>query len=206
MYKIYQIKDTFRMPPDSFGKKIKGVAERILQDKYEGVLDKDMGLILAVYNIRDISDGMIFPGDAGTRHDVTFDALTYIPKVEEIVLGEVTELMDFGAFVRIGPIDGLVHVSQITDDFISLDKKVSAFVSKRGGKSLKKGDVVYAKVSTVSIKSKNLRESRIALTMRPEGLGKLEWAAAAARKQQSHGSSGGSGKRGERKGESKRGK
>ncbi|MCL5008116.1 MAG: DNA-directed RNA polymerase [Candidatus Marsarchaeota archaeon] len=199
MYKIYEIKDTFRMPPESFGKKITGVAERILQEKYEGMLDKEMGLVLAVYNIRDISDGLIFPGDAGTRHDVTFDALTYIPKVEEIVVGEVTELMDFGAFVRIGPIDGLVHVSQITDDFISLDRKLSAFVSKRGGKSLKKGDIVYAKVSTVSIKSKNLRESRIALTMRPEGLGKPEWAAAAARKQQGgHGSggSGGSGKRG----------
>ncbi len=44
--------------------------------------------------------------------------LTYMPFVEEVVAGEVTELAEFGAFVRIGPIDGLVHVSQITNDFL----------------------------------------------------------------------------------------
>lgn len=182
MYKIYSIKDTFKMYPDNFGKDINEVAERTLQDKYEGEYDKDMGIVIAVYNVRNVSDGQIYPGDPSTHHDAEFDALVYLPKVEEIVVGEVTELMDFGAFVRIGPIDGLVHVSQITDDFISLDKKTSTFVSKRGGKSLKKGDMVYAKVSTVSMKSKNMRESRIALTMRPEGLGKPEWAAAAAKR------------------------
>ncbi len=182
MYKTYLIRDTFKMFPDNFGKEISEVAERTLQDKYEGEYDKDMGIVIAVYNVRNVSDGQIYPGDPSTHHDVEFDALIYMPKVEEIVVGEVTELMEFGAFVRIGPIDGLVHVSQITDDFMSLDKKTSTFVSKRGGKSLKKGDTVYAKVSTVSMKSKNMRESRIALTMRPEGLGKPEWATAAAKR------------------------
>ncbi len=181
MYKIYEVNDTFKMSPDNFGKEIEEVANKTLRDKYEGTLDKDMGVILAVFNVRGISDGFIFPGDPSTRHSVEFDVLAYYPKVEEVVVGEVTELMDFGAFVRIGPIDGLVHVSQITDDFISMDKKTSTFVSKKGGKSLKKGDIVYAKISTVSIKNKNIRESRIALTMRPEGLGKHEWIVAATR-------------------------
>jgi DNA-directed RNA polymerase (rpoE), archaeal and eukaryotic form len=193
MYKIYEVNDTFKMTPDNFGKDITAVADKTLREKYEGTIDKDMGVIIAVYNVRNISDGFIFPGDPSTRHSVDFDALAYYPKVEEIVVGEVTELMDFGAFVRIGPIDGLVHVSQITDDFISMDKKSSTFVSKKGGKSLKKGDIVYAKISTVSIKNKNMRESRIALTMRPEGLGKLEWVAAAARSSQGKSSQKGKG-------------
>lgn len=182
MYKNYSIKDTFQISPENFGKKVNDVAERFLQEKYEGEFDKDLGIIIIVFNIRNVSDGIIHPGDPSTYHQVEFDILAYLPKVEEIVVGEVTELMDFGAFVRIGPIDGLVHVSQITDDFISLDKKTMTFQSKRGGKTLKKGDIVYAKVSTVSMKNKNSRESKIALTMRPEGLGKPEWATAAFKK------------------------
>ncbi len=175
MYKNYSIKDTFEMSPENFGKEIKTVAEKTLQDRYEGTFDRDVGIILIIFDVRDISDGVIYPGDPSVHYNVEFDILTYMPKIEEIVVGEVTELMDFGAFVRIGPIDGLVHVSQITDDFVSLDKKTLTFQSKKGGRTLRKGDIVYAKVSTVSMKNRNLKDSRIALTMRPEGLGKPEW-------------------------------
>jgi DNA-directed RNA polymerase subunit E' len=175
MYYIYTVKDTFKMPPDQFGEDIVKVAAKVLQRKYEGMIDKDMGVIVCIFNVRDISDGIIYPEDPSTHHDAEFDVLAYIPQVEEIVAGDVTELADFGAFVRIGPIDGLVHVSQIANDFLSLDKKIPSFVSRKSGISLKKGDLVYAKISTISMKS-SIKDSKIALTMRPEGLGKPEWA------------------------------
>jgi len=175
MYYNYSIKDTFKMSPEYFDKNIEEVAVDVLRNKYEGTIDKDMGVIIAIYDVRDISDGMIYPGDPATHHEVSFDVLTYMPKVEEVVVGEVSELIDFGAFVKIGPMEGLVHVSQITDEFISLDKKTATFVAKRSGASLKKGDVVYAKISTVSMKN-SVKDSKIALTMKSEGLGKPEWA------------------------------
>ena len=87
--------------------------------------------------------------------------------IDEIVAGEVSELADFGCFVRLGPLDGLVHLSQITSDFISYDKKSSAFVSKNTGRSLKKGDKVFAKVSSISFKG-GIKDAKIALTMRPK--------------------------------------
>lgn len=173
MYSIYTVKDTFKMPPDSFDKDITDVAADILQRKYEGAIDKEAGVIVSIFNVRDVSDGVIYPGDPSTHHDVEFDALTYMPFVEEVVLGEVSEIAEFGAFVRIGPIDGLVHVSQITNDFLSFDRKTTSFVSRKSGRSLKKGDVVYAKISTVSMKH-SVKDSKIALTMKPEGLGKEE--------------------------------
>jgi DNA-directed RNA polymerase subunit E' len=42
--------------------------------------------------------------------------------MQEIVEGEV-EIVEFGAFVEIGPLDGLLHISQITDEYISCDGK-----------------------------------------------------------------------------------
>lgn len=174
MYYIYSVKDNFRLLPEYFNKDLNDAATAILQKRYEGQIDKEMGIIISLQNVHNISDGYIMPGDPSTHHDVEFDVLTYMPYVEEVVAGEVTEIAEFGAFVRIGPIDGLVHVSQILNDFLSFDRKAQSFISKKSGKSLKKGDLVYAKISTISMKS-SIKDSKIALTMKPEGLGKPEW-------------------------------
>ena len=174
MYYKYTIKDTISIPPSYFGEDLNKVATELLRQKYERTLDKDIGIVLAVYNVRDISDGYLLPGDPSTHHNLTFDALTFKLEVEEVVVGEVSELVEFGCFVRVGPLEGLVHLSQITSDFISFDRKSGVLSSKNTGKVLKKGDVVYAKVSTISWKS-NIKDTKIALTMRPEGLGKEEW-------------------------------
>ncbi len=175
MYSIYSVRDMFKMPPEYFGEDIEKVATTIIQNKYEGRIDKDMGVIVAIFNIRNIGDGLIYPGDPATHHDAEFDVLAYTPQVDEVVPGMVTELVEFGAFVRIGPMDGLVHVSQIAGEFLTFDKKNQTFVSRKSSISLKKGDIVYAKVSTVSMKN-TIKDSKIALTMKPDGLGRPEWA------------------------------
>ncbi len=174
MFYVYTIKDTISIPPSHLGENPNAAAGNILRKKYERLLEKGMGIILAVFDVRDISDGFIMPGDPSTHHDVTFDMLAFDLEVGEVLIGEVTELADFGCFVRLGPIDGLVHLSQITNDFITHDRKAGVFVLKNSGRMLKKGDIVYVKVSTVSFKN-NIKDSKIALTMRPDGLGKYEW-------------------------------
>ena len=141
MYKVYTVSDTFKLPPEHFGDNLEEVAAEVLQRKYEGTIDKEVGVVVSVFNIRDISDGAIYPGDPSTHHNARFDVLVFMPNVDEVVIGEVSELVEFGAFVRIGPMEGLVHVSQIANDFLSFDKKVPAFTSKKTGKNIKKGIV-----------------------------------------------------------------
>ncbi len=174
MFYVYTIKDTINIPPSHFGEDLQKAAETILRKRHERLMEKDYGIVLAVFNVRNISDGFIMPGDPSTHHQVTFDMLTFNIEVGEILTGEISELVDFGCFVRLGPIDGLVHLSQITNDFITHDRKSAAFVLKNSGRTLKKGDIVYTKVSTISLKN-NIKDTKIALTMRPEGLGKYEW-------------------------------
>ena len=175
LYYVTTIEDTISIKPRYFGQDIEKTALDVLRSKYERTLDKQLGIIVAIFNARDISDGIIMPGDPSTHHNLKFDALVFNLDIDEVVAGEVSELADFGCFVRIGPIDGLVHLSQIASDFINYDKKSSAFVSKNTGKTLKKGDKVFAKVSSISFKGA-INEAKIALTMRPDGLGKPEWA------------------------------
>jgi len=175
MYRVYTIQDTVRVDPSMFEMGLENAITRILRDKYERRIDRDMGVILAVWNPMDISDGRVILGDGASYHQLTFNALAYTPENNEVVETEVNEIVEFGAFVKLGPMDGLVHLSQITNEFLSFDKKIPAFIGKESKKSLKKGDVVYAKISTISMK-RSIADTKIGLTMRPEGLGRDDWA------------------------------
>ena len=129
-----------------------------------------------------IGEGVVIMGDGAAYHDVEFNALIFKPEQQEIVVGEVIEIAEFGAFVRIGPMDGLVHVSQITDDYINYDARNSALIGKESNKILQQGDKVRARIVALSLKGKSIRDSKIGLTMRQPHLGSFEWIAAEKRK------------------------
>ena len=174
MYNLVTIRDTIRIPPKLFSEKLEESILEALREAYEGKIDKGVGVVITVTNPKEIGDGKIIPGDGGAYHDVVFDILTFKPELHEVIKGRVSELAEFGAFVRFGPIDGLVHVSQVTDDFMSFNDKTATLVGKESKKSLKKDDVVSARIIAISMKS-SVTDSKINLTMRQDGLGKDEW-------------------------------
>lgn len=173
MFKLVKIKDTVSVPPNRFEEDRKKVVLDILRESYEGSTDKDLGVVVCVTEVEEVGKGKVVMGDASSYHDVTFTALIYEPTLHEITPGEVVEIVDFGAFVRIGPIDALAHVSQITDDYISHDSKKAALIGKETNRKLKEGDKVRARIVSISM-AKGKRE-KIGLTMRQPGLGKFEW-------------------------------
>ncbi|KUO40939.1 MAG: DNA-directed RNA polymerase subunit E' [Candidatus Hadarchaeum yellowstonense] len=174
MYKLLTIEDTVRVPPNRFSEKLEDVVLDILKKSYGGVTDKDVGMVLVITKVLDISIGRVIMGDGASYHDVTFEALVYKPEINEIVFGEVVEIVEFGAFVRLGPVDGLVHVSQVMNDFVGYDKKKGVLYGKESKRTLKEGDKVRARIVTVSLK-RGAKAGKIGLTMRQPGLGKLEW-------------------------------
>ena len=174
MYKIITVLDVVRVPPTYFALDLRSAIEQILRDKYERTVDLENGVILRIWNVRDIIGGRVVPGDGAAYYNVRYDALTFLPELHEVIEGEITEVLDFGIFVSVGPLDGLVHLSQITNEFVSYDKKAEALITKTTKRTLRKGEKVRAKIVTVSLRP-TIPEVRIALTMKGEGLGKLEW-------------------------------
>ncbi|MDP3065779.1 MAG: DNA-directed RNA polymerase [Methanobacteriaceae archaeon] len=175
MYLVSKIEDTVRVPPHRFEDPLREVAVEILNENYMGKIDKKMGLMVTVKEIEEIGIGKVIMGDGAAYHDVVFTALFFKPDLHEIVEGEVIEVTDFGAFVRIGPMDGLVHVSQVTDDYINYDAKRGALLGKESKKSLEEGNYVRARIVALSLKGRSSKETKIGLTMRQPGLGRLEW-------------------------------
>ncbi|MHC1631811.1 MAG: DNA-directed RNA polymerase [Methanotrichaceae archaeon] len=175
MYKKMKLEGVVRVAPSQMADPLEESIEMALRNKYESRVDKTLGSVVAVLGVDDISEGRILAGDGAIYYDVTFDAIVFKPEMQEIVEGEVVEIVKFGAFVGIGPFDGLLHVSQITNEYISYDEKNARLTSKDSSKSLSEGDKVRARIIAVSLNEKEPRESKIGLTMRQTGLGKLEW-------------------------------
>ncbi len=179
MYKRMKLEGVAKIEPEHLGEPLEAAVDRALREKYEAVVDKTLGTIVAVLGADHIGDGHILAGDGAIYYQVIFDALVYKPEMQEIIEGEVVEIVKFGAFLSMGPFDGLLHVSQITNEYISYDEKNARLVSKESNKSLGEGDKVRARVIAVSLNEKEPRESKIGLTMRQTGLGRLEWLEAA---------------------------
>lgn len=173
MYRMVTIKTKVRVPPSRFGMDLKKAIKESIGERYEGVLDRRFGVGLAVVNISDIGEGKIIGGDASVHYPVTFDLLAFRPELHEVTKGDVIDNTEFGAFVRIGPMDGLVHVSQLLDDYVNYDEKNSIFTGKESKKTLKEGDPVLARIISLNLGEGN--ESKLGLTMRQPGLGALHW-------------------------------
>ncbi len=171
MYKLLTFEESVRIPPNLFGMPLNKAALKILREQYERTVDKQLGIIVSLHNAKIKSPGRVLHGDGAAYFDVECEALVFSPQINEVVDGKVSEIVEFGAFVRLGPIDGLVHVSQVANDFMTFDKKQGALVGRDSKRLLRKGDKVRVKIATVSLKD-NIPNSKIALTMRPEGLGK----------------------------------
>lgn len=174
MFSIVHMSDVVRIPPNRLTNSLKNTAIGILKEKYESMISPDIGYIIMIIDATANSIGKLVAGDGATYHRVNFKALTFFPKLQEVVEGEVVEITDFGAFVRIGPTDALLHLSQITDDYLRSDVKQGVIIANQSAKSLRIGSRIRARVTAVSL-GKGAAMGKIGITCRQPFLGASEW-------------------------------
>jgi DNA-directed RNA polymerase subunit E' len=175
MYYRVKVEDTVRIMPDQFGDDLDMVIKSIVQQSFEGTVRKDDGIIVVAENIEPVGDGIVIHGDGAMYQKVQFDALTFKPEMQEVLDGIICEIVEFGAFCHIGPIDALIHMSQMMNDYVQVDAENEIITGKEKKKKLKVGDSVRARIVAVSLNELSARESKIGLTMRQPSLGSHEW-------------------------------
>lgn len=174
MFSISSLRDVVRIPPNLFGQSLRKAAINTLKEKYESMIDADLGYIIMIIDARINEMGKMITGDGGTYHKVEFDALTYYPKIQEIVRGEIVDITDFGAFVRIGPTDALLHLSQIMDDYLKSDVKSGMILANQSGRTMRVGTTLRSRITAVSL-GKASAMGKIGITCRQPFLGADEW-------------------------------
>src|SRR5919112_4035046 len=174
MFYIASLTDIVRIPPSRLTDSLRNTAIGILKEKYESMMSSELGYVIMIIDANVDSIGKLVTGDGATYHKVTFKALTFFPKIQEIVEGEIIEITDFGAFVRIGPTDALLHLSQITDDYLKSDVKQGVILSNQSEKTLRISSKIRARITAISL-GKSASMGKIGITCRQPFLGALDW-------------------------------
>ena len=174
MFAIAHMTDVVRIPPSKLTNSLKYTAIGILKEKYESMVNAELGYVILIIDADANSTGKVIAGDGATFHKVNFTALTFYPKLHEVVEGEVVEITDFGAFVRIGPTDALLHLSQITDDYLKSDVKQGVIISNQSEKTLRISSKIRARITAISL-GKSASMGKIGITCRQPFLGALDW-------------------------------
>ena len=143
-----------------------------LNKEYEGYISNETGFIICITEVIDIGEGLVIHGDGAPYYETTFKFLSYLPEMQEVVTGIISDVTNFGAFMKVGPVDGMIHLSQTMDDFVSVNKQ-KTITGKESKKALKVGDKCRARV--IAISYKDLSNPKIGLTMRQPGLGNVKW-------------------------------
>ena len=172
MYYKIKVKGHVRVDPKLFGLNTEEAIKSSLQERFDGYISKDLGIVVGVTSIDEVGEGVVISGDGAAYYETEFSVLAFQPEVGEVVLGRISDITDFGAFITIGPIDGMIHVSQTMDDFVSFSKS-NVLTGKESKKSLKVGDNCRARVIAVSYK--DVSNPKIGLTMRQHRLGAVNW-------------------------------
>ncbi|MBI5798160.1 DNA-directed RNA polymerase [Candidatus Woesearchaeota archaeon] len=172
MYYTIKVKGHVRVDPKLFSLPIEKALQQSLNGKFEGYISKDLGVVIGVSTIDTIGEGVVISGDGAAYYETHFSVLSFKPEVGEVVLGRISDITDFGAFMILGPIDGMIHVSQTMDDFVSFAKS-NVLTGKDTKRNLKVGDQCLARVIAVSYK--DVSSPKIGLTMRQHRLGALNW-------------------------------
>jgi DNA-directed RNA polymerase subunit E' len=172
MFYRTNLQDHIRVPPSLFGLTAEEAVTKMIKKKYDGYISRELGTVIDVSKVTEIREGIIIPGDGASYYDTTFELLTFKPEMQEVVLGKIRDIADFGAFIQLGPIEGMIHVSQTMDDFVSFSKE-KVLSGKESKRTLKVNDRCRARIIAVSFR--DVTNPKLGLTMRQEFLGKLEW-------------------------------
>ena len=180
MFYLLEVEDHVRVEPKHFGLPTKEAIEKQLNESFVNSVNKELGYVISVVSVDKIEEGVLIPGDGAAYYNSTFKLVVWKPELQELVYGSIMEITNFGAFIQIGPAQGMIHISQTMDDYVSLNKtgSLSGKVSKR---SLAKGDDCIARIVAISFKGDS---PKIGLTMRQPGLGKIEWLSEQKKKQE----------------------
>ena len=176
MYMITQGERVVPIPPSRLSENIEDVIDELTWRQCEGQFGPDKSITILIKNVRPKGPGRIVHGDGHVYQTVEFDQVVFKFKENEIIQGQVVQITKYGAFIKFGPLDGLLHISQVMDDRVDIDEENQRLVGKDSGRTLNIGDIVRARIISMDINEKNPQDSKIGLVTRGGvGLGRLDW-------------------------------
>ncbi|XP_064618120.1 DNA-directed RNA polymerase III subunit RPC8-like [Liolophura sinensis] len=122
MFVLSEMKDTVRVPPWAFHKKLNDAVKKTLNDKLANKVVHNVGLCIALWDITKLEDSYIFPGDGASHTVVFFRYVVFRPFMDEILVGKIKSCSKEGVHISLGffddillPSDSLQHPSRFDE-------------------------------------------------------------------------------------------
>ena len=93
MFILTKMKSVVRLDPNTFERELPDALSEALTEKLANKVLKDVGLVIALWDILSIGDSFLFPGDGASHTRVEFRILVFRPFMEEVLTGKVIAII-----------------------------------------------------------------------------------------------------------------
>ncbi|CAG0905665.1 unnamed protein product [Cyprideis torosa] len=112
MFLLAELKQPVQVKPSDFGKDFNSVVESELNRKFANKVIPGIGLCISVFDILQMDDSFIIPGDGGSHTPVRFRIIVFRPAIEEVLVGTVKCCSQEGVIVSMGMFDDILIPSK----------------------------------------------------------------------------------------------
>lgn len=92
MFILSKLKDLVRIPPDQFHRDGVSAITHELNVKYSNKIIPHVGLSVCIYDLLEVDEGQLRPGDGSSYINVTFRCVVFKPFVGEILTGWIKKI------------------------------------------------------------------------------------------------------------------
>ena len=100
MFILTKMKSVVRLDPNTFERELPDALSEALTEKLANKVLKDVGLVIALWDILSIGDSFLFPGDGASHTRVEFRILVFRPFMEEVLTGKVIAIINWKCVVK----------------------------------------------------------------------------------------------------------
>lgn len=108
MFVLAEMKDVIRIKPFNFVYNVRESLEFGLNKKFANKVVHNVGLCITLFDITEIGDSYILPGDGSSHTPVTFRFIVFRPFVDEVLVGKVKSCTADGVQVSLGFFDDIM--------------------------------------------------------------------------------------------------
>ncbi|WLF78018.1 DNA-directed RNA polymerase III complex subunit Rpc25 [Lodderomyces elongisporus] len=130
MFILSEIEDLIRIPPQSFNIPIQHSLTDELNKKYANKVIPNLGLVITTWDLLDIKDGLLKPGDGGSYVSVRFRCIVFKPFRGEVLTGWITENNAKGIKVRLEFFDDIWIPAEYLFENCEFGEKEKAWIWK----------------------------------------------------------------------------
>ncbi|QLG70550.1 hypothetical protein HG535_0A04910 [Zygotorulaspora mrakii] len=112
MFILSKLKDLVRIPPDQFHRDTISAVTHQLNIKYSDKIIPHLGLCVTIYDLLEVDEGQLKPGDGASYINVTFRALVFKPFVGEVITGWISKCTAEGIQISLLGLFDVIFIPQ----------------------------------------------------------------------------------------------